>query len=556
MPSRNDIAMTGRLLAGVLTVVLAVWLVLLWRGLHHSLWFDDSYMFYRYAFNVRHGLGVSWNYDAVHTYGETALLWGLVVLVLSYLPMNASQVLILGSWLCSVGAVVAMAWAVRSATEPEQRGLGGWQVMALLAVPLVLVDNFRYHARSGMDAMLGMALCAVFLAAALLWARGRIAPEIASLAGLLLYATRPEGAMIVVLVPVLMVLVWRKGSLAGLARLLGTFVACIAVELLLCKLYFHTALPLSFYMKSRNGYEGYMRYWHPTFQLGEFLAGCALYLAVMVWAARRQDARMLSVFVVPVLCMAVYLNSVLQIMNDCSRYYLPYLPLLLVPALVVLDRRMGDGMGWWKLHATHGLALRLVGLACLVLLCWPGLRRRVALAVDRTIERKQYAYDPVVLQTAASGKLPVMQEIWKTVPDQIFATLPAGATVASSEVGYLGARLQSVNVIDLEGLNDTQIALQGFRMPDLLERRPDAIWMPHPDYTWQRGVMMTDPEFLRQYELYRDAALSGIAIRRDSPYRAQLEANLQKSYPGVVIADSLVTAASWSGKKHVVVDTE
>jgi hypothetical protein len=407
-----------------------------------------------------------------------------------------------------------------------------------------------------MDAMLGVALCEAFLAVTLLWARGRTAPEMAALAGLLLYATRPEGAMIVVLVPVLMVLVWSKGSLAGLARLLVTFFAGIAVELLLCKLYFHTALPLSFYMKSRNGYEGYMRYWHPTFQLGEFLAGCALYLAVMVWAARARDARMLTVFLVPVVLMAVYLNSVLQIMNDCSRYYLPYLPLLLVPALVVLDHRLGEGAQWWKPRETQGLALRLVGLACLVLLCWPVLRRGVALAIDRTIERKQYAYDPVVLQTVATSKLPDMPEIWKTVPDQIFATLPAGATVASSEVGYLGARLQALNVIDLEGLNDTQIALQGFHVPDLLARRPDSIWMPHPDYTWQRGVLMTNPEFLREYELYKDAALSGIAIRRDSPYRAQLEANLQRAYPGVVITDYLVTAASWSGKKHVVVDTE
>ena len=90
-----------RVCQAAVALSLAIWLILLWRSLHREIWIDDSYMFYRYAMNVRHGLGLSWNLDGVHTYGETALLWGFVVLLLSYLPLTASQALCLGWYLTS-----------------------------------------------------------------------------------------------------------------------------------------------------------------------------------------------------------------------------------------------------------------------------------------------------------------------------------------------------------------------------------------------------------------------------------------------------------------------
>ena len=56
---------------------------------------------------------------------------------------------------------------------------------------------------------------------------------------------------------------------------------------------------------------------------------------------------MLVAFGVPMACMVLYLDRVLQIMNTFARYYLPYTPMIVVPALLVLD-------GWLEAEACRG----------------------------------------------------------------------------------------------------------------------------------------------------------------------------------------------------------
>jgi hypothetical protein len=80
--------------------------------------------------------------------------------------------------------------------------------------------------------------------------------------------------------------------------------------------------------------------------------------------------------------------------------------------------------------------------------------------------------------------------------------------------------------------------------------------MPNTDYTYQRGLMISDPEFLQEYELYAGAANYGIAVRKDSSRRKDIEAQMKvfwsAAYPGLEMDDYVVTSAGWSGQKHVV----
>jgi hypothetical protein len=142
------------------------------------------------------------------------------------------------------------------------------------------------------------------------------------------------------------------------------------------------------------------------------------------------------------------------------------------------------------------------------------------------------------------------------ITDDLIAPLPPGTTVASTEVGYLGEHASQINVIDLAGLNDTDIALHGFNPTRFLARKPDLIWMPNSSYTYQRGVLISDPAFLAQYNLYAGAADYGIAIRKDSPVRPQMERQLNifwsQVYPGTTPSDYLVHSATWTGQKHPV----
>ena len=546
--------------AVLLAMVAGVWLQTLWVAWRRPLAFDDAYMFARYAMNVRHGLGVSWNLDGMHTYGQTSLLWGWVVVVLSYLPMGAWKMLSLGSWLCSIGAVIALAWAV----AVNARGWllsSTWRVLPWVVLPLATTAVFMGNAVTGMETMLAALLAAVFVGMALAWSRGRLRPEWVALVGLALFMTRPDAAIVIVLLPSLLFVLMPRVGTGNVARLLGLFVAGVLVELIVCKLYFHTALPLSFYMKGRQAYEGFREVWHPELMMLAFLAGCELYLVALILLGRREDWRLIVCCVAPALVTFAYLGTVTQIMGFNARYYVPYFAFFVVPALLVVDRWMA--MGDAPLEAGWGRKTLLVRgfITAVVMICFLALTSEAVQAKVRQGEsRVHFEYEPARVGMMASASLPTIpwDVMMRDLTDLLVVPLPRGATVAATEVGYLGERAAQVNVIDMAGLNDNEIALHGFDVHALVLRKPDVIWMPNNDYTYLNAWMMSDPELMKEYDVYAGAANYGLAIRKDSPYRAEIDRQMRvfwsASYPGRAMSDYLVRSSSWTRAKHAVVD--
>jgi hypothetical protein len=542
--------------AVLLAMVAGVWMRALWAVWRTPLAFDDAYMFARYAMNVRHGLGVSWNLDGVPTYGQTSLLWGWLVVVLSYLPMGVWKMLSLGSWLCSIGAVIALAWAV----AVNARGWllsSTWRVLPWVALPLATTVVFMGNAVTGMETMLAALLAAVFVGMALAWSRGTARPEWVALVGLALFMTRPDAAIVIVLLPSLLFVLMPGVGTGNVARLLGLFVAGVLVELIVCKMYFHTALPLSFYMKGRHAYEGFREVWHPELMMLAFLAACELYLVAMILLGRREDWRLIVCCVTPALVTFAYLGTVTQIMGFNARYYVPYFAFFVVPALLVIDRWMASGdisvEKQWP-----GKTLLVRGFATgVVMLCFlAGSSEAVQAAIRRTEARVHVEYAPVLVEMSASAPLPGVpwDVMMRDLTDLLVVPLPRGATVAATEVGYLGERAAQVNVIDMAGLNDNEIALHGFDVHALLLRKPDVIWMPNNDYTYLNAWMMSDPELMKEYDVYAGAANYGLAIRKDSPYRAEIDRQMKvfwsAAYPGYRMSDYLVRSASWSRAKQ------
>jgi hypothetical protein len=522
-------------------------------GLHEPFRFDDAYMFARYAAHMRQGLGVAWNLNGVPTYGPTSLLWVMVVWALSFIHVGVWTGLVLGSWMCSLGVLVGTAWAVAANAQTKMlRSV--WRVLPLVAVPLVATDTFGGNAGTGMDTMLSALLSAVFVGLVLLWGRGGVGAVWVGTVGLLSFLARPESAIAVVMLPVLVFALKPEGEpdKRGLATALGIFVFGVAVNLLVCRLYFHTALPLSFYMKGRQAYRGYAGVWHPELLMLGFLAGCQVYLAAMILFARRSEKALLICCLLPVLAEFAYLQTVTQIMGFHSRYYLPYLAYLVVPAVLVVER-------WWLADAARVSKLR-GGMAVAVMLIFAALSFETVQGRVRQAEaRSRFAYDVPVLEIPA--KRPLMKLPWEVamseITDLLMVKLPEGATVAATEVGYLGSRALRINVIDMAGLNDTEIALRGFDVKTLLARRPDVIWMPSDDYTYMRGEMFGEPALLAQYDVYAGAANFGLAIRKDSQYRVLMDKQMQVywriAYPGTTMDDYRVRSAAWSGTGHRVV---
>lgn len=519
--------------------------------------FDDAYMFLRYAHNLRHGLGFSWNLDGAHTYGPTSLLWSFFVLLLSYLPTDPWTQLIAGSWIFSIAALIAMAWAV-SANAQSDWLRSTLRVLPLIVLPLASTALFEGNQFNGMETMLATTLCAVFVGLALLWRAGRVSPAVVGFAGLLLFLARPESALIALLLPLLLWLLLERTrpALQTLIVLYAVFFAGVFIDLIACQLYFGTPVPLSVYMKGHQAYLGYSGVWYPGLLLIAFLSATQLSLAALVLLARRRDSRLLLACLLPAAAVFSYLGTVTQIMGFNSRYYVPYTPLIVVPALLVLDRWLASPDTEPEAWPNHTLRNRALLTAAMLLFFFLTSSEAVQARLRRLEHGSHEEYDAAQLSVSAANPLPRTE--WDTmmgdITTNLMAPLPAGVKVAATEVGYLGDRASQLNIIDLAGLNDTGIALHGFNMDRFLARKPDLIWMPNTDYTYQRGLMFSDPAFLAQYDLYAGAGNYGIALRKDSPFRAQIDHQLQifwaDTYPGSDPSSYLVHSASWTGLKH------
>ncbi|MEZ2348848.1 hypothetical protein [Terriglobus sp. RCC_193] len=539
-----------------MALVLTVGVIILWAVMWHlapqTFRFDDAWMFLRYAVRVREGLGLSWNLDGVHTYGMTSLLWQLVVMAGSFLPMHPGHLLYTLSYAFSGVALVTVAVAVsRNAHGPLR-----FTPYAFLLTTLPLVNNsiFQFNSLNGMETMLAAALIAATAGLAVAQSRGQGGITgsgwLTGIVAALAYLTRPESALPMVTM-VILITRWRnREQRLSAFRALGLMLGLAIVTAVGCKFYFGSYVPLSFYLKSQHAYRGYAARWHPVLMAFQFLQMFWPFLVAMILFCRRADRRMVVAMLGALAITMSYLCVVTQIMGGSVRYFIPYFPLCVIPALLLVDERLQEGRSFRSILQ----APQVVG-AALVFILAVVIPRQVIDWLEWYAE-PALRYSAVEAVVADKRPLPVVN-YWiciEGVGDMANA-MPPGGIVASSEVGELGYRALNQNVIDLAGLNDTDIALHGFHPDRFLDRKPDLIWLPHDDYTWQRGILITSPKFLAEYDFYAGAFVYGIAIRKDSPNHDALTAHLyavwNQYYPGTKPQDYLARGVSWDREASI-----
>lgn len=514
---------------------------------------DDAYMFWRYAMHARSGLGISWNLNGVPTYGPTSLTWLIVVLLLSFICTKPALLLVGASWGFAVLATLVIADTVARAAQGPLRRLV--YSVPLVALPLFGKSQFRANAGNGLDTMLGVLLAALAVREALHLAG--IPSNLESSTGsggrlgvlaFFAFFTRPETTPCVFLVPLLLWLfgVGRFANDRSLRRIAPVFLwggVLIATGMACAWAYFKTPLPLSFYIKSDRGYAGYAQYWSPREGMFAFFSTAQVFLATALLTARRQHFRFLCAFWIPVALCFMYLAGVLQIMGNSGRYYMPFLPYIIIPTILVLDEVLRDAFRFSREIAFRGAAALLI--------LWLGTFHVVPelLAADTARHRASLLIYPAPqLEDGIGCALPAMSydDALRHFSDDLMRVLPAGATVASSEVGYPGARNPDINIIDEVGLNDQEIAQHGFSVDALLDRKPDLIWVPPSDYTYIDGKLLGSPRLYREYTVFAGALEFGIAIRKNDPAYVDLQRALAPLYPHENLASYEITHARWT----------
>lgn len=485
-------------------------------------------MFVRYATRLLQGAGITWNPGRLPTWGPTSLGFLGVVSAVRSLSGDPQTVAFVASF-ASGGLLLLLllVLTLRVASGPLS---GRWLSLALLLASLSrCAESLGTHFRSGMDTTFAMAYLSAYLLSAHRLAQPPLTPtkwhDAGALTGLLggvALLVRPDLVLFAIVIPVSIATSAQIEVRRSALRACGFTLLTSGVVWGMCSLYFGTPVPLSFYVKSLSFDPGFAELYAPWPALHwELYFWAVLPLLVVIGAGacfvgraawvRRIDV---GVALAAGLFVFYYRYRVVQVMHYSQRFYFPSLP-----ALVYL--------------ATSSLArLAPAILRSLTRFSWAGERQArifgaltllvVALAEVRGSERSVASAVPCPARTPAALQTR-LRAIW---PGLAAATeLRDDVVIATTEVGIPGALNPDKTIVDLSGLNDTELAL-GRRgaVRAVLDEHADLVYL-HRDYVQMNRQFASNPEFAARYEPHDGAPRAtplSTFVRRDSKFRERL----------------------------------
>ena len=410
---------SGLALAILLTGTLARLLTL---GEWPRTW-DDSFMFVRYADNLRATGVLTWNPGTTPTYGLTAPLYVAVVLPVRLFVGSPVLAAMLSSALCglaALGVLVVVLYRRLAAANAVARALAIALVCGALAaaVPVLLA-----HFLSGMDtAFVLLYLALYFLLITEHTRRGtRLSLIVAGVWGGLAYFVRPDVLVYTAVVPLARLILGpdRRARREALG-LLAVSGLVVGAQLVIARLYFGTWLPLPFYVKSAANiygpyfaslYEG--RAWTELQGFGGTYWPLLIMLLAGILAGPRRWWRRTApedkgLLVATLLFVGYYLWFVLQIMYYDARFYQPALPALAILAgegACLAFERWGPILMRW----TGRVPVRLQAAAAIVLVGIVGLGLGGELLDLRAALAE---FDPAIYDPAAVVQRTGYQNYW------------------------------------------------------------------------------------------------------------------------------------------------
>ncbi len=287
--------------------------------------------------------------------------------------------------------------------------------------------------------------------------------------------------------------------------------------------YFGYVLPLPFYVKKAGFYEGYMgfRSWCPQQYLEPFLQLLMPAILSACVFLQKKDWKIALAFAFPTLVTLIYMTSVLQIMGDHSRYYMPSLPFILLGSMVITHNFV-------KKTTTNNVIL----LCAAMIFCHFFVRFATTYNVKQTaIAEEQAEKYP---HAKFGHRMNALYENWEAGLigfAHIVKKLPTNVNVAASEYGLTSVENKETKIMDWAGLHNKDIAFgRGFEQP-LLRYKPELIWMPQPHDSKLWFSICSNKYFQENYDFYPNAMLYGMAIRKNSKYKTTILQALHAENP-------------------------
>ncbi len=466
---------------------------------------DDAYITFRYAENIARGYGFVFNSEPL--LGATAPLYTLVLAMLRTLGI-APTVAAFAIGVTAAAATPILLWRIGIAASRPMAGLLGGLLLALM-------PDWWLNSKTGMETTLaGMLLCLTVL----LDLRGR--PVTSGLAATLLVLTRPDAAVLPVLIFVKQIFVDRNRARALRFAVAG--LAGLVPWLLYASQAFGTFLPQSLAAKRLihplPWPEAFRRNFGWLTGAGDGSAGMLLLFAlglIGIMAAARFRRAALPLVIWP--AVSIVSLSLLQI-GPFFWYRIPLLPAVAFAAALGLENlRAFAARGQPRLAAA--VAWLLPAAIVLLLITQTGSW----VWIGRNLQ-------------SVHAKEDAMADMAREIRERAAAVRrdPTSLTVYVGEVGVIAYELLDTRVIDSSGINSRVVYEMRRRDRErLLRENPGSPWFAFQEQSaeWSREVIRAyRPDFIASDDRY----LHLPELAQDPDFRALYEPVERWTFPNGV----------------------
>ncbi len=524
------------MVAGFLTLIGLHWA----SGSAVEAW-DDAHFFKRIGLNILEHGSASWNLDEGPVYGNTSQLFQLVALI-ALLISKAYYISIIKIILALASvALFALLWHSARKRQAEDSLAPGIAFLVASSPLLLLLMH------SGMETILALLALAVNLYFVSTNDHSRRGVAAVVLTTVLVYLMRPDAVLISIVVIGSYTLLEEKRIPWRLA--IGCALA-LSLTLLILYLYFGTAFPLSFHLKSHalTTYSDHFASMDLRGKRKNIISLLLMAAPLLYVAGHGKGFWRVSLVASFVAFTSYHYLSTVEIMSYRARFYLPGLVPLAFAAMASAERYRRKsywpltllfcGAYLWLMHyffaermiwvQKEGLMSRVplalymgygIGASLLLLVgkYRPKLATYLLVGTSLVAVHRGLSF-PKPVRLLSDGVLLEKQiQRYTTVRgiDAVRECLSEPLHIYHSEIGVPGVVFAQSKVTDLAGLMNREIAFEGMDFDKHCQAdSPELIYLPHRNYKVLRSKILSSACIRRYTRVVKDSS-SPLYLRSD-----------------------------------------
>lgn len=484
--------------------------------------FDDALMYYRYGFNiVEHGV-FGWNLEP--SYGCTSTLYTFIVSLgvlfnkATGYSFHPETVVLSVNYVIYLLLATVLTWTVFR-TELKTGFKYILSFVFLLSFPALAM------AGSGMETSLAALMLIFYYHSFQKWKVNERRTVGLALIAYLCFASRPESLLFLGVLHLVDAIASRYGrvQIIRLAKLGFMLVGILLIESGIKYLYFGYVLPLPYYVKQGEFYDGELL--SHLYRSSYTLYLSVLYTLPVLFLLMMRKNRVALPIIISFAAISIYLLTVNQIMGMGARFAAPYIAVLWFAAFYHWKTDSdNDKSEYWKSPSKLFLGFGLILSSFVLVKIYDVKKDNLLRSKDDELLRENHEY-------AVDKKFEEMDI--KHLPYSWFAesaiNLDDDIVLAAGEHGLLAALNPEKEIIDYMGLHNEEIAFGADILSTVLDKKPDMIHMPHPhNITMRKKFVDAMKSEESEYIFLKDAWILGVGVRKDSDFKDEILKELQE----------------------------